>query len=125
MHQVQMGGNQILVPKYYTNLDELEGKLKDFSYRVKKEECLDLPPKLYQQRQINLTTEQMTIYNQLKKRARAMIEDETVSFNNKLTEILRLHQVCQGFLKTDEGTIYEFKNNPKLKELMALLEEMD
>jgi len=125
MHQIQMGGNQILVPKYYTNLDELEWKLKSFSYRVKKDECLDLPPKLYQQRQVNLSTEQATIYNRLKKRARALIEDKTVSFNNKLTEILRLHQVCQGFLKTDEGTIHEFKNNPKLKELMALLEESD
>ena len=125
MHQIQMGGNQILVPKYYTNLDELEWKLKSFSYRVKKDECLDLPPKLYQQRQVNLSTEQATVYTRLKKRARALIEDKTVSFNNKLTEILRLHQVCQGFLKTDEGTIHEFKNNPKLKELMALLEESD
>ena len=125
MHQIQMGGNQILVPKYYTNLDELEWKLKSFSYRVKKDECLDLPPKLYQQRQVNLSTEQATIYTRLKKRARAIIEDKTVSFNNKLTEILRLHQVCQGFLKTDEGTIHEFKNNPKLKELMAVLEESD
>jgi len=125
MHQIQMGGNQILVPKYYTNLDELEWKLKSFSYRVKKDECLDLPPKLYQQRHVNLSTEQATIYNRLKKRARALIEDKTVSFNNKLTEILRLHQVCQGFLKTDEGTIHEFKNNPKLKELMAVLEESD
>ena len=125
MHQIQMGGNQILVPKYYTNLDELEWKLKSFSYRVKKDECLDLPPKLYQQRQVNLSTEQATVYTRLKKRARALIEDKTVSFNNKLTEILRLHQVCQGFLKTDEGTIHEFKNNPKLKELMAVLEESD
>jgi len=125
MHQIQLGGNQILVPKYYTNLDELEGKLKGFSYRVKKEDCLDLPPKVYQQRKVHLTLEQQKIYQRLKRKARAMIEDETVSFNNKLTEILRLHQICQGFLKTDEGTIHEFKNNPKLKELMAILEETD
>jgi SNF2 family DNA or RNA helicase len=125
MHQIQLGSNQILVPKYYTNLDELEGKLKGFSYRVKKEDCLDLPPKVYQQRTVHLTLEQQEIYQRLKRKARAMIEDETVSFNNKLTEILRLHQICQGFLKTDEGTLHEFKNNPKLKELVAILEESD
>ena len=125
MHQIQLGSNQVLVPKYYTNLDELEGKLKEFSYRVKKEDCLDLPPKVYQQRTVHLTSEQQEIYQRLKRKARAMIEDETVSFNNKLTEILRLHQICQGFLKTDEGTLHEFKNNPKLKELMAILEESD
>ena len=125
MHQIQLGSNQVLVPKYYTNLDELEGKLKEFSYRVKKEDCLDLPPKVYQQRTVHLTLEQQEIYQRLKRKARAIIEDETVSFNNKLTEILRLHQICQGFLKTDEGTLHEFKNNPKLKELMAILEESD
>ena len=125
MQQIELGGRQILMPKYYTNLDELEGKLKEFSFRVTKEECLDLPPKVYMQRDIHLTLEQKTIYETLKKKARAIIEDDTVSFANKLVEILRLHQICNGFLKTDKGEIHVFKNNPKLKELLRILEEAD
>ena len=124
MQQIQMGGRQILMPKYYTNLDELEVKLKEFSFRVTKEECLDLPPKVYVQRQVALDSEQQGVYNDLRKKAKAVTEDETVSFANKLTEILRLHQVCNGFLKTDSGQYYSFKKNPKLNELLRILDEV-
>jgi hypothetical protein len=41
----------------------------------------------------------------LKKEARAIIEDEEVSYTNKLTEIIKLHQVTCGFTKTDSGEI--------------------
>ena len=125
MQQIELGGRQILMPKYYTNLDELEMKLKTFSFRVTKDQCLDLPPKVYMQRDVHLTPEQKNIYETLKIKARAIIADDTVSFANKLVEILRLHQICNGFLKTDKGEIHIFKNNPKLKELLRILEEVD
>jgi len=125
MQQIELGGRQILMPKYYTNLDELEMKLKTFSFRVTKDQCLDLPPKVYMQRDVHLSLEQKNIYETLKKKARAVIADDTVSFANKLVEILRLHQICNGFLKTDKGEIHVFKNNPKLKELLRILEEVD
>ena len=125
MQQIELGGRQILMPKYYTNLDELEMKLKTFSFRVTKDQCLDLPPKVYMQRDVHLTPEQKNIYETLRIKARATIADDTVSFANKLVEILRLHQICNGFLKTDKGEIHIFKNNPKLKELLRILEEVD
>jgi SNF2 family DNA or RNA helicase len=123
MQQIELGGRQILMPKYYTNLDELDRKLKEFSFRVTKDDCLDLPPKVYTQRSVDLNTEQKGVYEELRKKARAMIQDDSVSFANKLTEILRLHQICNGFLKTDRGDIYSFKNCPKMKELLSILEE--
>ena len=125
MQQIELGGRQILMPKYYTNLDELEMKLKTFSFRVTKDQCLDLPPKVYMYRDVHLNLEQKNIYETLRKKARAVIADDTVSFANKLVEILRLHQICNGFLKTDKGEIHVFKNNPKLKELLRILEEVD
>ena len=125
MHQVEMGGKIVMFPKYYTNLDELENRLKTFSYRVRKKDCLDLPDKVYVQRYIELTDEQKQMYSDLKRKAMTIIHDETVSFNNKLTEVLRLHQITCGFLNTDSGEIHEFKNNPKLKELLNILEETE
>ena len=125
MQQIELGGRQILMPKYYTNLDELEMKLKTFSFRVTKDQCLDLPPKIYMFRDVHLNLEQKNIYETLRKKARAIIADDTVSFANKLVEILRLHQICNGFLKTDTGELHVFKNNPKLKELLRILEEVD
>ena len=71
-----------------------------------------------------MSTQQLEIYNQLKKYARAVLLDKKTSYTNKLTEILRLHQVTCGFFKSDTGEIQEL-NNPKLKELVNILEEMD
>jgi SNF2 family DNA or RNA helicase len=125
MHTMEMNGRQVMFPKYYTNLDELEARLKMFSYRCRKKDCLDLPDKLYSQRYIDLTEEQKKVYVDLKKKALAVVKDETISYANKLTEVLRLHQVVNGFVKTDEGNIKAFKTNPKLKELMSILEETE
>jgi len=126
MKQINMGANRyVMVPVYYTNLDELENKLKQFSYRVRKKDCLDLPPKNYQQRYITLNAIQTKAYADLKRHARAIIEDKEVSFANKLTEILKLHQVCNGYLKTNEGEIVPFDNDPKLNELLNIIEESE
>jgi SNF2 family DNA or RNA helicase len=125
MHSMEMNGRQIMFPKYYTNLEELEHKLKNFSYRVRKKDCLDLPPKTYVQRYIDLTDEQRKVYNDLKRKALALVQDETISYTNKLTEVLKLHQITCGFYKTDEGTITSFKSNPKLNELLNILEETE
>lgn len=126
MKQINMGPNRvILIPQYYTNLDELEAKIKKFSFRVRKVDCLDLPEKIYQQRYVNLTKEQVKVYEELRKYARSVIEDKEVSFANKLTEILKLHQVCNGYLKTDDGEIVPFDNDPKLEELLSIIEESD
>jgi len=125
MRTIQVGGNRnLMIPLYYTNLNELEQKIKTFTFRVKKEDCLDLPEKIYQKRLISLSKPQQENYNELKQYARTIIEDEEASYNNKLTEIIKLQQVCNGFITTDEGEIKELTNS-KLTELMNILEEID
>jgi SNF2 family DNA or RNA helicase len=125
MKQIQVVGNKnIMIPIYYQNLDELEEKIKQFSYRVKKDECLDLPPKVYEKRFIALSKQQQDIYNDLKQTCRVIIEDEMVSYTNKLTEISKLNQVCCGFLKTDDGDTKTLPNS-KLNELINILDEID
>ena len=125
MRLIEMGGRSIEIPQYYTNLDELELKLKSFSFRVKKEDCLDLPEKIYQRRNLQLAPKQQEVYNKLKKAAYVILRDSEVSFTNKLTEILRLHQVCNGFVKMDNQEITVFENCPKLKELLDIIEEAE
>ena len=124
MHEIDMGGRSVLLPKYYTNLSELEQNIKKFSFRCRKSECLDLPDKLYTQYYIDLKDEHQKAYNQLKKNAWAVIQNEEVSYSNKLTEILKLHQCVNGHVKTDDGKIIEF-DDPKLDELLNLIEEND
>jgi len=122
MHEIDMGGRSVMLPKYYTNLEELEKNIKTFSYRCRKVECLDLPEKLYTQYYINLKEEHQQAYDRLRKNAWAVIQDEKVSYSNKLTEILKLHQCVNGHVKTDDGKIIEF-DDPKLDQLMEVIEE--
>jgi SNF2 family DNA or RNA helicase len=124
-HRLDLGnGRYTEIPKYYVHVDELEEKLKKFSFRVTKDECLDLPPKQYAKRYVELNEEQQKVYSSLKQIALAIVQDETVSYNNKLTEIIKLHQVGNGFIKTNDGELKEFKN-PKLHALSDIIDEAD
>jgi len=117
-------GRYISVPKYYKRLEELEIKMKYFSTRIRKDQCLDLKPKVRQKRYIELDGEGKRIYEKLRTNALAIVEDSTISFSNKLTEIIKLHQVCNGFTKNDDGEIMTLHNS-KVNALDEILEETD
>ncbi len=107
----------------YRRLDELNEKLQPFAFRVTKDECVDLPPKIYVKREVLLTDEQATHYNNMKKMALAMLETgQMTTTATALTQLLRLHQICCGHLKTDDGEVHEIKNN-RLDALMDCIEE--
>ena len=117
-------GRFISVPKYYKRLEELEQKLKQFATRIRKDQCLDLKPKVRQKRYIELEGESKKIYEKLRTNALAIVEDSTISFSNKLTEIIKLHQVCNGFTKNDDGKILTLHKS-KINALDEILEETD
>lgn len=108
----------------FRQLDELTKLLQRFSYRVKKADCLDLPPKVYQYRHVELTPEQKKLYKQLSDTAIATLQGKALTVDNVLTEILRLHQITCGHFKSDEGEIVDVPNN-RLSELMDVLDEAD
>ena len=113
----------------YQNLDELSSKLEEFSYRVLKKDCLDLPEKIYIKRVVEMTDPQATAYGFMKKLALAkLINDSgdmtTVTATNVLTQLLRLQQICSGSVNDDEGNTTTLPTN-KLAELMNVIEEVD
>ncbi len=108
----------------YQRLDELNGKLNDFSYRVLKEDCLDLPEKVYMKRMITLTPEQKRMYGEMKKFALSELEGKKITATSVLAQLVRLHQITCGHLTLDDGDIRTLKNN-RIKELLDILEEMD
>ena len=67
MRNMNFSGRSVNVVVGYQRLDELAESLKPFSYRVLKDDCLDLPPKTYMKRVIQLTPEQKKVYEQMKK----------------------------------------------------------
>ena len=124
MLERNFGGRRVQIVGSYRRLDELSEKLEKFSYRVLKEECLDLPPKTYMRRTVELTSEQNKVYAQMKQMALAMLDDKVMSTVNVMTQLMRLHQVTCGHFKADDGTITQLDNN-RVKALLELLEETD
>jgi SNF2 family DNA or RNA helicase len=118
------GGRRVQIVGSYQRLDELADILNKFSYRVLKEDCLDLPEKIYIKREIELTDEQEKAYATMKSAALASIKGKLATAPHVLTQMMRLHQITCGHLKTDEGDITELKSN-RLDELMDVLEEVE
>ena len=124
MKTANIAGRQIQLVSGFKNLGELSDKLKPFSYRVLKEDCLDLPDKIYMKRNINLTPEQLKVYNQMKKEALATLNGKITSTVNALTQLMRLQQITCGHFTADDGSTQSIKNN-RITELMDVLEEIE
>jgi len=108
----------------YQRLDELQDKLKDCSTRVLKSDCLDLPEKLYTKRSVAMTPEQLKAYVEMKKSAITFFENNPMTAASVLTQMIRLHQITCGHVKTDDGEIKTIKNN-RIKELLQVLQETE
>jgi SNF2 family DNA or RNA helicase len=108
----------------YRHLEELKEKMDRFAFRVTKEECLDLPDKVFVKREVDLTDEQAKAYMQMKAMALSLFKEGTMSTVNALTQIMRLHQIVCGHVKLDDGQVLSLPNN-RITELLNVLEESD
>ena len=124
MTTMNVRGRSIQVVKEFRHLGELSESLQPFSYRVLKEDCLDLPPKNFTKRHIVLTSEQRKIYDQMKKHALAMLNGKVTSTMTVLTQLMRLHQITCGHFTADDGSTQLVPNN-RITELMNVLEEIE
>ena len=124
MTTMNVRGRSIQVVKEFRHLDELSESLQHFSFRVLKEDCLDLPPKNWTKRHIVLTGEQRKIYDQMKKHALAMLNGKVTTTMTVLTQLMRLHQITCGHFTADDGSTQLIESN-RIKELMSILEETE
>jgi SNF2 family DNA or RNA helicase len=124
MRKIMVNGRQIEIVVGYRNLGELSEKIKPFSHRVLKDDCLDLPSKTYMKRTIQLTEEQKKVYKQMKEIALATLNGKLTTTHNVITQLMRLHQITCGHFKSDDGQTQKIANN-RLDELMDVLSEME
>jgi SNF2 family DNA or RNA helicase len=124
MKTMHIRGRSIQVVNEFKNLGELSDTLGNFSYRVLKEDCLDLPDKIFTKRHISLTPDQFKVYQQMKKQAIAVLNGKVTSTMTVLTQLMRLHQITCGHFTADDGTTQLLPNN-RISELMNILEETE
>ena len=124
MKTANISGRKIQLVNGFKNLGELSDKLQPFSYRVLKEDCLDLPDKIFIKRQIKLSPDQSKLYEQMKQEALAILKGKQSTTVNTLTQLMRLQQITCGHFTSDDGVTQPIANN-RITELMNVLEETE
>lgn len=128
------------------NLPFMRERLARNSFIVRKEEALpDLPTKMYDMLEVEMTAEQRRVYETVRDQLfveideameRAELEGRTINPQNILVKLLRLAQITSGFMVFDPivddwgetlapQRIERFEENPKLDALMGLIERTE
>lgn len=105
----------------YKQVEELFVKIRPFCDVIRKQDMKDLPPKTYQIRDIKASPEQVRACKELAREMKTELGDKEISVANALEAMLRFQQIAGGF--DPDGT--PLSSNPKMAELLALLEEFD
>jgi len=118
----------------YQRLDELQDKLKTYTYRVLKKDCLDLPEKLYQREFIVLTAEQARIDKEIKEEGITFIRQckergEPITVQSILARMTKRQQIACGYmLNVDDQKCVEIVSpdkNPRLIRIREILDRID
>lgn len=119
-----MGGYGGYVPVFRKQMtDDFLAKLHSVAFRVRKDECLDLPAITEEVRTIDLEPKAMKLYRQIEEDSYAELRDSEVTVFNVLTQILRLSQITGGHL-TDDDKSGHVVSTAKLEALSDIIDTM-
>jgi SNF2 family DNA or RNA helicase len=93
--------------------------------RFEKAQCLDLPPLVYQTREIPLTPQVLKYYKGLKNQMLIEAAGEQISAVNAAAQLSKLLQISGGAIYTDTREVVEFDVSPRLNALIEVLDETE
>lgn len=93
--------------------------------RFTKAECLDLPPVVYQTREIPLTPQVVRYYRMLKHQMQIEAAGETISSVNAAAKLTKLLQISGGAVYSDDREVIEFDVSPRLNALIEVMDETE
>lgn len=110
----------------YRNVIELMRRVNSVATTIKKRDCLDLPPKVYTKRRVELSPEQQKLYQRLKKEFILQLEDgRVIDTSYAITRLLRLQQIICGHLRDpDTEELIELKS-PRFDVCKDLVEQAE
>ena len=124
MRNVNFGPRSTQLVVGFQRIPELNTIVENYSYRVLKEDCLDLPDKVYEKRFVSLTPEQVKAYEEMRRFNMTELEGETMTSLSSLTALIRLHQISCGHIALDSGETKALKSN-RMNELLNVLDEVE
>jgi len=107
----------------YKRLDEIKQAIEPYTFSVRKEDCLDLPPKVYENMFVDMNDEQSKVYKDLKERLLAQYGDKELTVANKVALTTRMMQICGGFFPYKE--IYDRELKEYVPYVVGMEEDME
>ncbi len=124
-----MGGFQQKQIVRWKNLDDMAERLKQVTDRVTKDEVLDLPPVIHEDRVVDLSPPSARVYRSMERAFVADVEEGKVTAGNALAKLLRLQQITSGFAPVEDAdgkkVTVEDLGGEKQRELESVLEEIE
>lgn len=106
----------------FRNLAKLSGLMAPHTFRVTKDECLDLPEKIYQTYYFDLEPQQRAMYDQVKSERNWVRDDGSIDTFTALTVITKLRQITSGFILVDGAPTTLAYSKPRLDALLEIVE---
>lgn len=114
----------------FKNMDELWERIGDVCFHPKKEDLLDVPPKIYKTYNVELTKEQLRLYLQLQNQHCT----DNITVDNGLKLYIRFQDICNGYEPVFTGEyddkghevveLVPLKENPKLDTMEEIVESI-
>ena len=92
--------------------------------RYRRDECIDLPPLVVENRDVALTPVQEKAYKELKQKASVALASGSISAVNEAALRLKLIQVCLGALYDENHDIHRVDCAPRLNEMKDVIEQV-
>ncbi len=104
--------------------EEFHKRLYERAIRLRKDECISLPGKIFTERFVDLIPEQSKIYSAIAQGIldTLILEEGKMRIKNPVVKLSKLSQITSGFIYTDDQT-KRFNNNPKLEAVSDILSD--
>jgi len=115
------GGTDVVVS--YKNVEELTALVAAASYRVRKDDVLDLPPKIYMPlRWVDPTPEQERMYRELVRFATTELEGQHVTAQMVLDQLGKLAALVCGHVTGEDGVVIDVPSN-RIQAILDILSD--
>lgn len=117
----------------FKNEAKLAAMLDPYRTRLLKDDCLDLPPKLYRMRSFEMSDNMRRAYESMSREFLVELEgDRTMTANMALVKLVRLQQIACGYAVPDDADVFAEDvpgialddNNPRTEALMQEVEKI-
>ena len=93
--------------------------------RFTRDECVDLPPLMYETRQVGLTKEQGKAYKEMVNKLRTEAEEGEITAVNEAVKMAKLVQIACGVVYANDGSEVTIPSNPRVEETREIVHQAE